>query len=156
MTFNKLLPILLTLLITSCSSGIKELGPKRYSNETNRSFEEIERENALEKYRQLRLKNWERTKKGNARIKNIKPRKYYRPAKKVTRRKPSIIPTDPEAQKIEVDQNLKFFCMEKRKDPKFRGSLTCESFTENILSGCQDSYQWGNKRLTNCVKSKLK
>ncbi|PIK15355.1 hypothetical protein [Halobacteriovorax sp. JY17] len=158
MTFNKTILLLITLSLVSCSSGVTELAPKRYSSETNKSFEEIERENALERYRQLRLENWEDTKKGNTRIRNIKPSKYYRPAKpaRVARPKPSIIPTNPEEQRIEVDQNLKFFCMEKRKDPKFNGTETCESYTENILSECENSYQWNDKKLTNCVKSKLK
>ncbi|WP_372651425.1 hypothetical protein [Halobacteriovorax sp.] len=162
MTFKNIAILVSALALTACTSVKMKDTPKQYSKETVRSFEEIERENALERYRQLRLQNWERTKKGK--VSNTRPRRYYSPSKprkktapkKIVAPKKIIIPTNPEEQKIEVDQNIKFFCMEKRKDPRFKSSMSCESYTANILSACEDSYQWNDKKLTNCVKSKLK
>ncbi len=162
MTSRNILILISFLIFSSCTSVKMKEAPKHYSKETMRSFEEIERQNALERYRKLRLQNWEATKKGK--VSRTRPKRYSRPRnsnrivapKKVVPPKKRIIPTNPEEQKIEVDQNIKFFCMEKRKDPRFKGPTSCESYTENILNECEDSYQWNDKKLTNCVKSKLK
>lgn len=154
MTFKISLILIFILTLTSCTSVKMKESPKTYSKETVKSFEEIERENALERYRQLRLKNWERTKR--SRTRNIRPKRYTRPKRKISKPKKTIIPTNPEEQKIEVDQNLKFFCMEKRKDSRFSGSTSCESFTNNILESCKKSFDWNDKKLTRCIKSKLK
>lgn len=158
MIFKKVLILLSITTLTSCSSVKMKEAPKQYSKETVKSFEEIERQNALERYRQLRLQNWEEIKSKKKKVRNTRPRRYYSPSKpkKIVAPIRTTIPTNPEEQKIEVDQNLKFFCMEKRKDPRFNNSMSCESYTENILNECEDSYQWNDKKLTNCVKSKLK
>ncbi|CBW26195.1 putative exported protein [Halobacteriovorax marinus SJ] len=156
MIFKKFIPLTTLLILTSCSSVTMKEGPKTYSKETVKSFEEIERENAIERYRKLRLEDLENAKSGRKKVRRISPKRYVTPKRTRPKPRPSIIPTNPDEQRIEVEQNLKFFCMEKRKDPRFSAASTCESFTENILSECESSYQWNDKKLTRCVKSKLR
>jgi hypothetical protein len=144
------LSLVLSLLLFSCSHTEKK-SSKTYSDQTNSSFEDIERDNAINKYRQLRWENWNKKKKGK--IKTIKPKKYTH---KKRAKKKKIIPTDPNEQRIEIDQNLAFFCMEKRKDSRFGPEGKCESFTNGILQKCEIKFSWNDRNLTKCVKSKLK
>jgi hypothetical protein len=149
MIFRVLLLVAL-LGLTSCATTSKD-EKKSYSDQTQKTFEEIERENAINRYRQLRWENWNKKKKGK--VKTIRPKKYTH--KKRTKKK-KIIPTDPKEQMIEVDQNLKFFCMEKRKDSRFKSKGSCESFSNNILKKCEIKFTWNDRNLMKCVKSKLR
>ena len=152
MTSKVLLAIVFALLLTSCSQT-KTKSSKSYSDQTNKSFDEIERDNAVNKYRQLRWESWDKNRKKKSKVKTIKPKKYTH--KKRVRKKKSI-PTDPDEQKIEVDQIVKFFCMEKRKDSRFKPEGKCESFTNNILQKCEIKFSWNDRNLTKCVKSNLR
>ena len=146
----KILLITLFIGLTSCSTTEKK-GPKTYSDQTNKSFEEIERDNALNRYKQLRWENWNNKKK--RKVKTIRPKKYTH--KKRTKKKRTI-PTNPKEQMVEVDQNLKFFCMEKRKDSRFNAKGSCESFSNDILKKCEIKFSWNDRNLMKCVKSKLR
>jgi len=142
---SKWLLLVLLISLTSCSVPSTKRR-KTYSRETSKSFEEIERINAIERYKKLRERP--------SRLKTIKPKKYAR--KKRAPKKRKIYFTDPEDQKVEVDQNLKFFCMEKRKDSRFVKNKSCESYTKSVLDKCHISYDWNDRALTQCVKSKLR
>lgn len=150
MTSKLVLALLLSLLLISCSHT-ESNSNKSYSDQTNKSFDDIERDSAIDKYRQLRLENWNKKKKGK--VKTIRPKKYTH-KKRVKKKK--IIPTDADEQRIEIDQNLKFFCMEKRKDSRFKPSGKCESFTNGILQKCEIKFSWNDRNLMKCVKSKLR
>ncbi|WP_127715811.1 DUF3139 domain-containing protein [Halobacteriovorax sp. HLS] len=144
--------ILLSILLigVSCSHNV-EKKQRHYSDQTNKSFEEIERDNAINRYKQLRWENWNKQKK--SKIKTIKPKKYSH--QKRTKKK-AIIKVDPKEQMIEVDQNLKFYCMENRKDNRFKDSGSCSTHTNKILQQCEIKFSWEDRNLLKCVKSKLR
>jgi len=132
-----LLALCLPLMLISCAS-IKPIEKPRTLTE---------REKVLEYYRKLREQN-------------LRPKKTIK-KKKVTYiprrpKKPKIKMVDKQAQKIEIEQRLVFYCMENRRSNRFDEDQSCESYTQSIYFKCQDSFIDGDARLTRCVRSRLK
>lgn len=136
-----LTPFILVLLMSSCSS-IQPI--------TTRKKSLTERERILEYYRSLREMD-----------QNSQNSKRYIKSKKVTYvpkkpRRPKIKMVDIKEQRIEIEQNLVYYCMENRKSSRFSDDSPCESYAQDIYSQCQDDFIDGDARLTRCVKSRLK
>ena len=95
----------------------------------------------------MRIQKWKRESRRykNKRI-TIKPKVYKR----------RIIKTDIAEQKIIIEQNSIFYCMQKRKDSRFRESGSCQNYTINIQAECMKKYDYGDLALTRCVKRKLR
>lgn len=171
--------ILLTLVFASCSSvSQKKEAPKKlgYSSETQKSFEEIEKEMLMERYKRMRVEdgilqqrpgqNYNPQPRGlppktfeapltrpsppqkTAQPKRIKPQQRQSP--KVRR-----VEVDPKEQQREIQQNLTYFCMKMRKDSRFSSGEACEKYTQTVEQECLGKFSKGERALTRCVKSQL-
>lgn len=148
------------LLLASCANKeiIRRKTPETTStiidieNSDNNDLlspEEKRREAVLEYYRKLREED---NKSGRAR--NI-PR-YSRPKPPPVKKQRTFRPVNEKDQFVEIEQQTIFFCMDKRTSTKFRSTDDCKSFTENLITKCQNDYEQGDPRLTTCVKSGLR
>lgn len=154
----------LFIFLVACSSADKNLpSTVRYSPETEKTFQEIERERLLEHYKQLRIEEGiDQQEPGSA--------KRVRPRPRVVRPNPAPMPkkqapvqakrpapkVDIESQNMELEQNLSFFCMQKRKDSRFSTEGSCEEYTASVRQDCEQEFEQGDRGLLPCVKSKLK
>ena len=141
----KIAVFLFSLTLISCSTPKKQQLPRSsHSKKVKKSFEQLEREQALEHYRRLRENSPKSyTHKRKKRIKR----------KKVVRRVPKV---NADEQRIKLGQYLSYFCMKNRKEERFELEGSCEKFTNNLLSNCLKSFNWGEKGLTNCTRSHLR
>ncbi len=58
---------------------------------------------------------------------------------------------------IEINQNLAFYCMKHRKDPRFGDSEErCMAFVNKSMKDCQKVHKTPNKKLLACIQTKLK
>ncbi len=159
-TFNLLITAFLTSMLLSCSSTPVQTKKANYKRPLS------PKEKALDYYRSLRQKEWSNLTKKKSKLRS----KYIRVHAPSSKKKISNMPkhlapikkkvkihwVDKEQQSVEIEQNLAFFCMENRKNKKFKGENDCYAFTQNIKIECEDDYQSGDARLTKCVKSRLK
>lgn len=155
--------ILVLFILGACATQPKNLPQQtRYSPETEKTFLEIERERLLEHYRQMRIEEGIEQNDGStkraSRPRVIRPRPTPPAPKKTTPRTQVVerVKVDEEAQKMELEQNLSFFCMKKRSDSRFSNDGSCEEFTAQVKNECLEKYQTGDKGLLPCVKSQLK
>ena len=153
MKYSSTLLTLLLLTFVGCST--KSITPinnkRRYSKELNKTPEQLRRERAIEYYRLLRQ---------NKAL--PKKRKRYTPAptRRTVVKKPTPkvrrITENIEEQKMEIKQNLVYYCMRYRKASRFSKENSCNSYTMNIYENCRERYLMGEKGLLRCVKSQLK
>jgi hypothetical protein len=146
------LVLLATLLfLVSCAQTKPKVSRKKvYSQETQSTFEDIEKEKAIENYRLMRLRDWKKYKKKKP--KTIYRKKVFTKPKR-KRRRPLVNPVE---QKNEIEQNLIYYCMEHRKDSKFDDESDCKLFTDNILDKCKESNDFGEPELLTCIKGRLR
>jgi len=154
----KALPIILfiSFFLGACAQNTSRK-PRRkttYSAETQKTFEDIEREKAIESYRKLRLENWKyyTKEKKKKRTRPVYRKKIYK--KKIVKKRRPLV--DPVEQENEINQNLAYYCMEHRKDARFNEENDCKLFTENIFKNCKIENNLGEPELLTCVKSRLK
>ena len=58
---------------------------------------------------------------------------------------------------IEINQNLAFYCMKHRKDPRFNDDeAKCMNFVNKAMTECQKSHRIVNSQLLNCIQARLK
>ena len=155
--------IFVLFFLGACATQPKNLPQQtRYSPETEKTFLEIERERLLEHYRQMRIEEGIMQNDGTyqkvAKPRVIRPRPTPPAPKKPAPRAQVVerVKVDEEAQKMELEQNLSFFCMKKRSDSRFSNDGSCEEFTAQVKNECLEKYQTGDKGLLSCVKSQLK
>ena len=140
---------------------------KTYSEDIERDFEAIERARALEDYRQTRWQRWEsyiRSERKKAPKKSLRKtrRKKMRPkSKRVGKRKKERVSKEVSKEvsktRIEIDQQMTWFCMKNRKHPRFRKLSRCNNHTQKILNRCTRSH--GHKigrKVLSCVKKRLR
>jgi len=160
---SSLILSLFALTLYSCAGTGENVTPiqKTYSAETEKTFEDIEREQVLENYRKLRWENWERRQNERSNQAQSKPR-YQRvrpkpaPPKQVsrpTRPRPS---GNPEEIQVEIEQNMAIFCMKMSGKSRFSNDNDCVAYTENVLYECSSKYEEDDKRRVGCVKSELR
>jgi len=158
--------LLIFFLLLSCAqTGKKRSSTKTYSADVEKSFEEIEKEKAIELYKKLRWDNWKKIQRKRKALRRPKvtrkKTRYYKKRKVVKRKKPAKPALGAEKVKelqIEISQNMSFFCMAKRKDSRFKNENDCHAFTQNVLDSCQDKVgqPWVDRSIINCVKRKLR
>lgn len=142
------------LILLSCAHTNKSTKKIRYSDEVERSFQDIEKEKAVELYRKLRWKKRKRTKR-----KRIVP-KVTRKRERLIRKKntrPALSKEKIKELKIEISQNMSFYCMQNRKSKRYPTETDCHAFTQSVLDRCQSkvSGPWVDRKIVRCVKSKL-
>ena len=168
----KIIFLIFILFTVSCAKtpAKKTFVPKKVQKiqKSKLTFVEMEKLKALESYRLMRLKAIKlRAKRKKARSRRRRNTKSYskKYIKKYSRIKPNpikkIIPSypkrDPEEIMIEVNQNLTYFCMQKRKSRKFKIPEDCQVFAQEQLLECQTKHiEIDNARIVHCVKRRLK
>ena len=139
------------LILHSCATPIKR--PQ------NRPRAISAKEKLLEYYRNLRAKEWKNRTQKQKRIKRS-ARAYKRPKPAAKRRQIKQVHkikwVDKDSQKVEIEQNLAYYCMKNRKSSKFSNEAECYAFTEDIRMNCLEKYEKGDARLTSCVKTRIK
>ncbi len=146
------------LLLSACATKPVEKPAPSYSAATEATFEEIERARALEYYRELRNR-------GNpdvpapSRPQVVKPKPYVEFANKprAPKPKPELSPEAKEALERELGQNLSYFCMLNRKDPRFSDEAECHAYAQNVLHDCRQREEGEiSRKLVTCIKRELK
>ncbi len=170
-----LLILIALFLVLSCAKPpVKKIRKvrKQYHQEVEDDFSKIENDerDILEHYRRLRSQNWKNYKQRNSRLK-YKRTKTYRPKthrpKRVVKKVEPVVTPEPqrvplapeqiEELKIEAQQHMNYFCMQKRKSKRFKGEEDCLAFTQDIYSRCQAKNPIHYDRsLVKCVKSQLR
>jgi len=161
--------VIFNLSLISCSTKPIHKKPKRrYSDEVEKEFQDIEydRKRVLNYYRTLREKNWKEYKyKGNqisrrryspTRIKSKPTVVRIVPSPTPKPERPELSPEKVEEINIEIHQNLSYFCMKNRKSGKFSDHSTCLDFTQNIFNECKQKYPiYRDRSPISCIKNKL-
>tara|TARA_R110002072_G_scaffold64203_3_gene159449 strand:- start:58723 stop:59223 length:501 start_codon:yes stop_codon:yes gene_type:complete len=154
------------LLFLGCAQKTVKKSPPSYSNSTESEFENIENERArvLEYYRELRKRNWknytQKSRGKTRRFKRIVPRSA--PSKKTKSTRKKVVkkaPPTPWPEKkiqdvqIEIAQHLTFYCMEQRKNPKFKKKGSCKEFTNQLYDKCYEKNSpIRSRNIIRCVK----
>jgi hypothetical protein len=153
----------LFLSVLGCAQNVVPISPPSYSVETERSFEEIERAELMEKYRKMRQQDWSNYTNGtNTRAREYAKQVIQRGRKKAaTKSRPSRPPLSDEQLRdleIEVEQRVTYYCMKKRNDPRFKTEEACLEYAMNTRGDCQESGTWPpvDRSLVECLKKKLK
>lgn len=153
------------LLLGGCASTEKTPAPvqKTYSAETERTFEEIEREQVLETYRRMRQESWEERQVEREReqergeYRSIRPRAIRnRPAPTPAPRRVSKKSGNPEEIQVEIEQNMALFCMKVSGNGRFENDNDCQAYTQNVLFECSSKHEEDDKSRVGCVKGSLK
>lgn len=145
------------LVLAGCSSSPKSRSSK-YSMDTEKVFESIEKQQAVEKYRRMRQKDWNTYIKSKRQKTAPKPtppsRRTY-----VQRRKqrPNLSEEQVRELRVEIDQNLSYYCMKNRKDKRFSSEADCQAYAQNTLAECEQTIGRPLHRgLLKCVKQRLR
>lgn len=157
------------LLLNACATKQEVVQPPpQYSAETMKTFEEIERDQVLEYYRQLR----ELERGGHHRTpppptpQALQQYQTHRPAQRpvppprparpaAPRAQGRVIEANPEELAREIEQNITFYCMRHRNAARFSEEGSCEKFTAGIDTQCRDQFEPNDRRLFNCIRDKL-
>lgn len=141
------------IFVVSCANNEEKPEVKTYSEETNRAFEMIERGGSY----YLKKPPAQST----VQPVRVKPREeivvdekinYQETLKPVKKSPPKV-----DERLVEINQNLAFYCMKHRKDPRFGDSEEkCMQFVNKSLSECQKIHKTPNNKLLGCVQTKLK
>ena len=166
------------VFVAACASNEEKTEPKKYSEDTNRAFEMIERGGSY--YLKKAPEN-------SVRVPQVKaPQKKATPEKKKTeplavkevvvidekinyeeeKLAPAELAPNPHVKRntsrtderlIEINQNLAFYCMKNRNDPRFGGDeKKCMTFVNRTMTGCQKVHRIVNSKLLNCIQTKLR
>jgi hypothetical protein len=172
MTFRKTFLILTLIVLSGCATppSLKKIYPTRKSLS--------KKERTLLRYRKLRMKNFRIRKSKNKKGKITSYLEWYKSKKKrgffkathkrvLKKRAPHKIKSPsrkryvqkrPDRElKIEIEQNLAYFCFSPEKRPKRLNHKDCKSFTTATFIQCQEKYR--KEELNNvliCVKKNLK
>jgi len=161
---------ILSIAFFSCSTADKKVeAPLQYSEQTEKTFNSIETEEAqlLERYRQMRMQNWDHY---------VGKKKYENPAADYARRRqkaaqavvrskpaPQTPPPPPElseeqlkAIEIEINQRKSIFCMKAKTLNRFDSEADCQAFVENNHYECIKQLGEKSKSLVSCLKGKLR
>lgn len=173
------------ILVAGCSSNEEKSEAKKYSDETNRAFEMIERGGSyyLKKapvstvpVPQIQAPQThsipEKRRTGQPTIAPVeRPAVVAKPREEKEEivideqinnqeKKPAIIKrntTKTDERLIEINQNLAFYCMKHRKDPRYGGDeAKCMEFVNKTMANCQKAHRIVNSQLLNCIQTKLR
>lgn len=165
---KKYFQYLFLLIFTSCASHEKTLETKIYSDDTNRSFEMIERggsyylkqapANNPPPQIEVPIKKPLKISETQEEIvidENINYHEKAQVLRPVLRNTQSISKAD--ERLIEINQNLAFYCMKHRNSRAYRGDEDqCMKYVNTVMSNCQKQHRIVNSKLLNCIQKKLK
>lgn len=124
----------LVLLLASCAGAPREAPPSVAGPPPPpETLAERERRRALERYRELRRRDWENYRRGRVGGRAWAARgagRRARPAPARTR----------ESWAREIDQSLAWFCMAGRTAARFPSDGACRDFAQDRLAGCRDRF----------------
>lgn len=155
---NYILSVGLLLLSASCSTTSEnESGPspKVYSPRTEKEFAAIENSDLF--YDSSKPRN-SRSSMPHANIVTRESIKTTPPAKISN---PEMAPVGRLSAKNqerlqEINQQLAFFCMKQRKNPRFANEEQCLNLTKKVLNSCEKKHQIINSVMLNCIKEQLR
>ncbi len=110
---------------------------------------------ALERYRQMRRKNW-------ASYTSKRPRRRYyqsglRPKAQNLENAPPLSPEQQKVLKIQTEQYALYFCMKHRKNKHFAKQNSCQQYTQRVISHCTTRTEGQYGHFTpHCVKNALR
>lgn len=171
MRLNPFILFLLTVAVSvSCSTTEQKADTTvQYSEQTEKTFNSIETEEAqlLERYRQMRMKNWDRyiNKKNRpnaaadyARTRQQENSKTERQVKvaKTPPPQPELSDEQLKAIEIEIAQRMSIFCMKAKTVNRFDSEADCQAYVENNHYECMRQFGDRNKALVGCMKGRLK
>lgn len=162
------LSLLCLFLLTNCSSNTDKTETKKYSDDTNRAFEMIERGGSyyLKKAPANttpapQIKKTTKPDIVNEKIVIDDKINYQDKNSEIVMPKP-ISHEKKKSSKvderlIEINQHLAFYCMKHRKDSRFgNDEAKCMEFVNKIMTNCQKNHRDVNSQLLNCIQTKLK
>lgn len=141
-------------LLFSCATKPKKT-KTTYSDSTNAEFMDLEKQQAIESYRLMRLRDMQNKKKRSSK------RRYYKrvkPKRRVVRKPPPPPKPKPLTQEkiMEINQNLAYFCMKNRKHPRYGNEDICKDHAQGKFEECKADYQKNPRiNVVRCVKRKL-
>lgn len=176
---KKYFQYLLIIFISSCASNEEVVTPKSYSDDTNRTFEMIERGGS---YYLKKAPTYNRPPKLSApatkRTQSPEPREEIvidekinyqnksldqevKPTHKTEVLRPVLKNTHSTSKAderlIEINQNLAFYCMKHRKSSAYGGDeAKCMKHVNTVMINCQKQHLIVNSKLLNCIQKKLK
>lgn len=176
---KKYFKYIILISLVSCASNKNVTTDKNYSQETNRTFEMIERGGSYylkeaPEYNpppRVSVPNKRRDQEALIKEENEVEEKINYQAKPLTqemRSAPSQQAERPVLQSsqtnsrtderlIEINQNLAFFCMKHRKNPIYGGNeAKCMKYVNFVMNDCQKKHRIVNSKLLNCIQKKLK
>ena len=144
------------ILFSACSSNEEKTKTKKYSDDTNRAFEMIERGGSyyLKKapVQSVPVPQISAPQASSIPEKRRKVQPLISPVESVKKSSPKT-----DERLIEINQNLAFYCMKHRKDPRYGGDeARCMTFVNKTMSDCQKLHTNVNSKLLNCIQTKLK
>ena len=170
---------LIFIFIVSCASNQEVVPQKNYSEDTNRTFEMIERGGSyyLKKAPEynpppkittstkrrvqepIAREEFEIEEKINYQaepltqeIRTEPPTEFLQPTSKKTQ-----FNSKTDERLIEINQNLAFYCMKHRKKLAYGGDENkCMKYVNTIMDNCQKKHLIVNSKLLNCIQKKLK
>lgn len=148
---------LVLLIIGGCASEQKEeTSEKVYSDETNRTFEMIERGYNAPPLRKAPTQMAAPQVTAPTHYEKPEPRKKKITSPSATAAAPSKSSNKMPEKLIELNQNLAFYCMKHRKNPTFNNDeKKCMDYVGKILDNCQEISAQVHSKLLACVKKKL-
>jgi hypothetical protein len=168
-----ILTCLFSLFLVGCGTSVKKSSKKVVTSRPKTIREKL-REEAIRRYRRMRFtdaqKRWgkarankRQTRKPIAKYRRKRlPRRVKKsetivrrlPNKRATPRPRTKVLANPDELKIEIDQNLAYFCMANRK--RYQSPSACQQMTQNALESCEVKFEWDDRGLLKCVKSRLR
>ena len=134
-------------------------------------IEASRRKKALEHYRKLRQRDWDKYTKGRAKFtiynpRHLKPsssqKNIPRPVRPSKRKSPALTTSnnkqysvDSRTQWIELNQIKSFHCMKYRLTGRYPSPKVCERSAQEKFDKCTTKYEWGTASLSSCIKNAL-
>ena len=175
---EKYFKYLIFILIVSCASNQEVVPQKNYSEDTNRTFEMIERggsyylKKAPEYNPPPRIapakrpvqepiirEEFEIEEKINYQAEPLTQEIRTAPSTEEVLTVPKNTQSNPKTDErlIEINQNLAFYCMKHRKNRAYGGDESkCMRYVNTIMENCQKKHRIVNSKLLNCIQKKLK
>lgn len=176
---NILIIFLAVLFLSSCSGpGVRPLTSEEKDLYLKLDPNERARRKQAEYYRKLREKNWndylksgkkidkgdyvkwwKRTKKQQA-MNTSSPKRVHLYEPDIPAPAPTPAPKpgwESKEVRIQSNQMLSYYCMKHRKDDRFDDEGSCQNFTQDVLSNCQNKHQeTPSTNFVRCIKSGLR
>lgn len=176
---KKYFKYIILISLTSCANNEIAAPKKNYSEDTNRTFEMIERGGSyyLKKapadtpppritsptkkrvQKSVNTEEFEIEENINYQAKPLTQESRATTGQEIESPilKNSHTNTRTDERLIEINQNLAFFCMKHRKNPVYGGDeARCMKYVNFVMEDCQKKHRIVNSKLLSCIQKKLK